>query len=104
MSDAEWAIVRDLLPVPGWLAGLVGRPEGYCHQQMIDAVRYLVDNGIKWRAMPCDFPPLPRVYALFARWRDAGLVIELHDRCAEPSVRWSAARRRRVRRSWTRSR
>ncbi|MFD3622594.1 hypothetical protein ACFWWT_47220 [Streptomyces sp. NPDC058676] len=36
----------------GWLAGRGGRPEGYCHRQMIDAVRYLVDNGIKWRAMP----------------------------------------------------
>jgi transposase len=47
---------------------------------MIDAVRYLVDNGIKWRAMPADFPPWPRVYAFFARWRDAGLVTELHDR------------------------
>ncbi|MFI1073305.1 transposase [Streptomyces puniciscabiei] len=41
---------------------------------MIDAVRYLVDNGIKWRAMPSDFPPWPRMYAFFARWRDAGLV------------------------------
>ncbi|WP_368860257.1 transposase [Streptomyces sp. M2CJ-2] len=45
MSDAEWARVRDLLPVPAWLAGRGGRPEGYCHRQMIDAVRYLVDNG-----------------------------------------------------------
>ncbi|MFF8035885.1 IS5 family transposase [Streptomyces sp. NPDC016626] len=80
MSDAEWALVRDLLPVPGWLAGRGGRPEGYCHRQMIDAVRYLVDNGIKWRAMPSDFPPWPRVYAFFARWRDTGLVAELHDR------------------------
>ncbi|MBA4866917.1 IS5 family transposase [Streptomyces sp. PSKA54] len=80
MSDAEWTLVRDLLPVPSWMAGRGGRPEGYCHRQMIDAVRYLVDNGIKWRAMPCDFPPWPRVYAFFARWRDAGLVAELHDR------------------------
>ena len=80
MSDVEWALVRDLLPVPGWLAGRGGRPEGYCHRQMVDAVRYLVDNGIKWRAMPADFPPWPRVYAFFARWRDAGLVAELHDR------------------------
>ncbi|MYV39081.1 transposase [Streptomyces sp. SID1328] len=61
MSDAEWALVRDLLPVPGWLAGRGGRPEGYCHRQMIDAVRYLLDNGIKWRAMPADFPPWDRV-------------------------------------------
>ncbi|MBP5891021.1 transposase [Streptomyces sp. LBUM 1483] len=83
MSDAEWAVVRDLLPVPGWLSGRGGRPEGYCHRQMIDAVRYLVDNGIKWRAMPADFPPWPRVYAFFARWRDTGLVTELHDRLLE---------------------
>jgi transposase len=75
--------VRDLLPVPGWLAGRGGRPEGYCHRQMIDAVRYLVDNGIKWRAMPADFPPWPRVYAFFARWRDTGLAAELHDRLRE---------------------
>ncbi|EFL32193.1 Tn5741 family transposase [Streptomyces viridochromogenes DSM 40736] len=80
MSDTEWALVRDLLPVPSWLAGRGGRPEGYCHRQMIDAVRYLVDNGIKWRAMPADFPPWSRVYAFFARWRDTGLVAELHDR------------------------
>ncbi|PJE96418.1 transposase [Streptomyces carminius] len=57
MTDAEWAVVRDLLPVPGWLEGRGGQPEGYCHRQMIDAIRYLVDNGIKWRAMPADFPP-----------------------------------------------
>ncbi len=82
-SDAEWAVVRDLLPVLGWLSGRGGRPEGHCHRQMIDAVRYLAGNGIKWRAMPADFPPWPSVYAFFARWRDAGLVTELHDRLRE---------------------
>jgi transposase len=63
MSDAEWARVRELLPV----AGRGGRPEGCCHRQMVDAVRHVVDKGIKWRAMPCDFPPRPRVCAFFAR-------------------------------------
>ncbi|MDQ1022821.1 transposase [Streptomyces umbrinus] len=58
---------------------------------MIDAVRYLVDNGIKWRAMPADFPPWPRVYAFFARWRDTGLVTELHERLRE-AVRRSQGR------------
>ncbi|MFC8393037.1 transposase [Streptomyces sp. NPDC057238] len=80
MSDTEWVVVKNLLPVPGWPAGRGGWPEGYCHRQMIDAVRYLVDNGIKWRAVPSDFPPWPRVYALFARRRDTGLAAELHDR------------------------
>ncbi|MEU9349204.1 IS5 family transposase [Streptomyces sp. NPDC048278] len=91
MSDGEWFLVRDLLPVPGWLSGRGGRPEGYCHRQMIDAVRYLVDNGIKWRSMPADFPPWPRVYAFFARWRDTGLVSELHDRLHQ-AVRWAEGR------------
>ncbi|AWN32388.1 IS5 family transposase [Streptomyces sp. NEAU-S7GS2] len=80
MTDAEWSQVRPLLPVPGWLRGRGGQPEAYCHRAMLDAVRYLVDNGIKWRAMPVDFPLWDRVYAFFRRWRDHGLVKEFHDR------------------------
>jgi transposase len=80
MTDAEWAVVRPLLPVPGWLRGRGGQPEAYCHRAMLDAVRYLVDNGVKWRAMPGDFPPWDRVYAFFRRWRDHALVREFHDR------------------------
>ncbi|UGQ10955.1 IS5 family transposase [Yinghuangia sp. ASG 101] len=80
MSDAEWAVVRAAFPVPRWLEGRGGQPEAYCHREMVDAVRYLVDNGIKWRAMPADLPPWDRVYAFFRRWRDQGLAAEFHDR------------------------
>ncbi|MFF2548823.1 IS5 family transposase [Kitasatospora sp. NPDC058063] len=80
MSDAEWVVVRPLLPVPARLRGRGGQPEAYCHRVMLDAIRYLVDNGTKWRAMPADFPPWDRVYAFFRRWRDHGLVKEFHDR------------------------
>ncbi|MFD3553427.1 transposase [Streptomyces goshikiensis] len=37
---------------------------------MLDAIRYLVDNGTKWRAMPAGFPPWDRVYAFVRRWRN----------------------------------
>ncbi|MFC5786787.1 IS5 family transposase [Streptomyces aureus] len=80
MTDAEWAVVRDALPVPAWLEGRGGQPEGYCHRQMLDAVFYVTDNGIKWRSVPADFPAWDRVYAFFRRWRKAGLAKELHDR------------------------
>jgi transposase len=83
ITDPEWVVVRAALPVPAWMDGRGGRPEGYCHRQMIDAIRYLVDNGIKWRNMPVDFPPWKRVYAFFRRWRDNGLIRELHDRLRE---------------------
>ncbi|MFE3789808.1 IS5 family transposase [Streptomyces goshikiensis] len=80
MTNAEWAAVRPLLPVPAWLQGRGGRPEGYCHRQLLDAIRYLVAGGISWRAMPADFPDWGRVYAFFRGWREHGLITEFHDR------------------------
>jgi transposase len=80
MSDAEWAVVRDAMPVPAWMNGKGGQPEGYCHRQMLDAVRYLVAGGITWRAMPGDFPVWDRVYAFARRWGATGLLAELHGR------------------------
>ncbi|MFI5998413.1 IS5 family transposase [Streptomyces sp. NPDC051362] len=80
MSDAEWAVLRDAMPVPGWLEGCGGQPESYCHRQMVDAVRCLVAGDITWRAMPADFPARDRVYAFFRRWRDKGLAAEFQGR------------------------
>lgn len=44
------------------MEGRGGRPEGYCHRHMLDAVQYLVAGGITWRATPADFPAWDRVY------------------------------------------
>ncbi|WP_370072858.1 transposase [Streptacidiphilus sp. MAP5-3] len=56
LTEVEWTLVRPLLPVPAWLNGRGGRPEGYCHRQMLDAVRYLVAEGLRWASLPADFP------------------------------------------------
>ncbi|MGW4912542.1 transposase [Streptomyces sp. NPDC004270] len=78
MTDAEWQVVRPLLPEPSWLQGRGGRPEGYCHRVMLDVVGYVVDNGVKWANLPRDFPPYRRVRAFACRWQVAGLLVELH--------------------------
>jgi transposase len=80
MTEAEWQVIRAVLPVPAWLEGRGGRPEGFCHRQMIDAVRYVADNGVKWANLPADFPPYWRVHAFARRWQVTGLLAELHDR------------------------
>jgi transposase len=80
LTDAQWAVIAPAVPIPAWMCGRGGRPEGYCHREMIDAVLYVVDNGIKWRAMPADFPVWDAVYRFFRRWRDCGLLTVLHDR------------------------
>ncbi|MEV0604237.1 transposase [Streptomyces sp. NPDC050315] len=72
--------MRRSLPVPAWLQGRGGRPEGYCHRQMLDAVRYVVDNGVEWANLPADFPPFRRVHAFARRWQVTGLLAELRDR------------------------
>lgn len=47
---------------------------------MLDAVRYVVDNGVEWANLPADFPPYQRVHAFARRWQATGLLAELHDR------------------------
>lgn len=80
MTDAEWSEVRAVMPVPAWLLKRGGRPEAYCHRTMLDAVRYLVDNGVKWTAPPVDFPYWRAVYDFFRRWRAYDYARELYER------------------------
>ncbi|MDX3434216.1 IS5 family transposase [Streptomyces sp. ME01-18a] len=80
MRNTEWASVRDMIPKPAWADGQGGRPEEYCHRDILDAIRYVVDNGVKWPALPADYPPWKAVHRFFTRWRKQGLIGEFHDR------------------------
>ena len=68
MSDAEWALTEPLLPAPACTTYWGGGRETHCRRQVVDAIRYLVDNGVKWRALPADFPCWPVVYRYFRRF------------------------------------
>jgi transposase len=80
MTDVEWSAVRVMIPVPAWGEGRGGRPEEYCHRDILDAIRYVVDNGVKWPALPANYPPWKAVHRFFTRWRKQGLIGEFHDR------------------------
>lgn len=79
-TDAQWAVLKPLLPAPASHSRTGGRPERHHRRAVIDAIFYLVDNGIKWRAMPVDFPPWRTVYGLLTRWSDNVSTITLTDR------------------------
>ena len=78
-TDAQWAVIDPLLPDPAWLAGKGGRREVHCRREIVDAIFYVVDNGIKWRALPVDFPPWSTVYNYFAAWEAAGVTQDVLD-------------------------
>ncbi|WP_202918659.1 IS5 family transposase [Saccharothrix deserti] len=80
VTDAQWDELDPLLPDPVCLAGRGGRWEKYCRRVIVDAILYLVDNGIKWPALPADFPPWQTVYKRFAAWEKVGASQRLLDR------------------------
>ncbi|MBS2966670.1 IS5 family transposase [Actinocrinis puniceicyclus] len=79
MTDAEWAILEPLLPTPACTTAGGGHPERYCRREIVDALRYLVDQGCKWRGLPRDFAPWKRVYAYFQRWEKAQVTEQVVD-------------------------
>jgi hypothetical protein len=77
LTDAQWAALEPLLPVMLCATALGGRPELHSRRAMVDAVFYLAGNGIKWRAMPADFPPWKTVWGMCARWKKDGVLRSL---------------------------
>jgi putative transposase len=84
-------VLEPLLPVMLCLTPLGGRPEKHRRRTMIDAMFYLVDNGIKWRALPADFPPWRTVYCLHARWKEGEVLADITD-MLDAAIRTAAGR------------
>jgi transposase len=81
LSDAQWEVLRpEAEAVMDEIRRATGRPMAHELRAMLDAVGYVVRNGIEWRALPVDFPPWEAVYAFFARWSERGLPQRLVDR------------------------
>jgi transposase len=80
LTDREWEILRPLLPPMAAATAAGGRPEKWDRRTVINAIRYITDNGAKWRALPRDFGiPWQTVYSYFARWSRAGVTEQIRD-------------------------
>jgi len=79
LTDAQWAVLEPALPVMLCGTELGGRPEKHWRRTMIDAMFYVADNGVKWRALPADFPPWQTVHGMLARWKADGVWADVVD-------------------------
>jgi transposase len=68
VSDEEWGLVVPYLTLLPEEAGQRGHPL----REVFNGLRYVVRNGIPWRAMPNDLPPWHAVYDQAQRWLRAG--------------------------------
>jgi putative transposase len=87
LTDAQWAHLEPLVPKPK--PG--GRPATIPRRELVNAILYVVRNGITWRALPHDFPKWDTVAHYFYRWRDDGTWERIHDALRE-DVRTAAGR------------
>jgi putative transposase len=68
MTDAEWGLIKRLLP----RANRRGRPRKTDLRRVVEAVLYILSTGCQWRALPHEFPPYSTVQGYFYAWRDTG--------------------------------
>ena len=74
MTDAEWAIVEPMIPLPR--SG--GRRRETDMREVMNAVRYVLRTGCQWRQLPKDFPPRSTVYNYFWEWTRYGVLDRIH--------------------------
>ena len=74
LTDAQWALIRPHIP----RAKSGGRPRKTKMRRVIDAIMYVVTNGIKWRSLPRNFPPWQTVYRYFDMLQDRGRWRRIH--------------------------
>jgi putative transposase len=75
LSDAEWQILKPLLPGPR--ADGRGRPMLHDLREIVNAILYVLHTGIQWRLMPHDLPPWSTVYYHFRKWHKNGIWEEI---------------------------
>lgn len=87
VTEAQWARIEPVVPKPK--PG--GRPATVDRREIVNAIFYVVRNGIGWRALPHDFPHWKTVYHYFRQWRDDGTWERIHD-ALRADVRRAAGR------------
>jgi transposase len=69
LTDEEWEQIKPMLPPEK----PVGKHREVDLQEVLNAIFYRADNGIKWRALPNDFPAWQTVYGYFRLWVRLGI-------------------------------
>lgn len=75
LSDAEWEILKPLLPQPKGF----GHPVEVDFREILNGIFYVQRTGCQWEMMPHDLPPYSTVYGYFKKWQRKGVWQKMHD-------------------------
>lgn len=74
LSDAEWALVKPLIPP----AKRGGRPRDVNVREVLNAVFYVLSTGCQWHSLPKDLPPKSTAHYYFMLWDWDGTLERIH--------------------------
>jgi len=76
LSDAEWEILKPLLPAPKGF----GHPVKVDFREILNAIFYVQRSGCQWEMLPHDLPAYTTVYGYFQKWQRKGIWQQIHDK------------------------
>jgi transposase len=79
LTDAEWAIIRPLLP---------NKPRGVPRvddRRIVNAIFYILRTGSPWRDLPERYGAYTTAYNRFNRWAKAGVWLRVFEALAQAS-------------------
>ncbi len=76
LSDAEWEILKSLLPSPKGF----GHPVEVDFREVLNGIFYVQRTGGQWEMLPHDLPPYTTVYGYFQKWQRKGIWQQIHDK------------------------
>jgi putative transposase len=75
VTEAEWQIIRPLLPLPK----ARGRKREVDEREVLNGIFYQIRNGCVWSDLPKDLPAWQTVYKYLRRWQRNGVWQQIHD-------------------------
>jgi transposase len=73
LTDAQWAVVESLLPLPPSRSDGRGRPRRG-NRQILDGVLWMLRTGAQWSELPARFPPKSTCHDRFQEWNRQGAI------------------------------
>ena len=79
LTRAQYEFLSDMIPEPK----RGGRKREVDMWEVLNAIFYVLLEGVRWRALPGDFPRWQTVYTYFRNWRQDGTWLHIHDSLRE---------------------
>ena len=79
LTHAQYELLSDMIPE----AKKGGRKREVDMWEVMNAIFYVLLEGVRWRALPGDFPAWQTVYTYFRNWRRDGTWVKIHDSLRE---------------------